>query len=644
MRRKIISAMVLAGIISGCGGSGGGDDGGSWARLTEENAVIAASSLETLEQPVAMSNFIITALHQLGAEDGQVSGTCNYVYDSEDGHYVAKLKDHVLTVDFSGCAVSGLEVITGVAKAEFSALRKSGQYLEFAGELEADKLLYDHYGEQYTVSYQAHINQKIESAHKVSFHMTLAGDEAIRTNGVPFYFHHSEVIKVLDYNQGAFISTAKADISHPATFKGELALRTPAPLTGKINGYPTEGRYEVRGAGNDVASVTPGSTNYWAKINVSIGRGQDNVEVAWSDMMSGAIVAFPSRRGTNIGDFNFLLVEHKRWYFPEQSPLTPKSSEHPLRPVQSLLVVPAPQPEDLVNTELYNDYEAKYLSDEMYTVTADGPWVTVRFLEDLPVDRTFTLLLNDRYDLHYAEFQFDTKETFEIQVTADQVIKNNNLFTLGAVKVTDEKQPYSITWTQTAGDKDITVNQINSTQATVDPDEMTPGQVYSFNAEIIDPFGRESEANVALVVEDPVKGSSYLSIETDSLYAAAPSLSKFYVVNSIGSISDTDIDIANDHRESSNNAFSLQASGMSGGYADSSQGDTVHLYTDDGHYWASNCYQPTMQAEVLENEWIDEGTDSEGRPLGYQKRALDFTITCDGGTLKGKLRNNSLID
>lgn len=640
MRIKLISVVWLTGIITGCGGESGDSNG--LTALNQQNAVVSANSLEMLEHPIAMSNFIISALHQLKVSNGEVTGGCNATLDNT-GSYFAKLNDRVLSIELNDCDITGKEKISGSATARFSHLTKSGQYLEFDGELETGQLQYDDYGEQYTVSYSAHLVQAIESPHKVKLNMTLSGNESILINGVPFFFENSNATKVLDYNLGTYAVTAKADISSPATFNGKLALRTPAPLSGAIEQYPTAGHYEIRGANNDAVSVSPGSTGDWAKITVNASGVVENTEVSWSHMMSGAIVAFPSRRGISTGDFYRPVSADEHWYFPEQSPPTLKTAEHPLRPIHTLFVVPAPEPEDLLDAELDNTYQSTHLSDEMYKISANGPWVTVRFLDDLPVDSTFSMSLKDHEGNYFANYSFDTKETFEVSVTKDQVIQSHELFLLEPIKVTDDSQSFSIDWSQSFGDKTITINQINTKQASIDPSEMTPGNVYRFKAQITDPFGRKSSSEVALIVEDPVKGSSYFSIETNSQYRPDPNVSIFNVIKSSGAINNKNTEIRSIDDSGFEHSYALIADGLNNGYVDKSMGNSFYLETS-GKTWTYNCSHSTLQLDVLQDEWVDEGIDSEsGRLSGYQKLALDFTITCDGGTLAGKIRSNSLI-
>ncbi|MCG7584342.1 hypothetical protein [Photobacterium sp. OFAV2-7] len=643
MRIKLIVLAGLTGIFSGCGGGGDSSNGGGNAltALNQQNAVVAAKSFETFEHPMAMSNLIISALHQLGANNGKVSGECNSTLD-HIGSYSVTLSDRVLSIDLKDCDITGRETITGSATAKFSQLTKSGQYLEFSGDLETGKLQYDRYGEQYTLSYSAHIAQTIESAHTTKLTMTLNGNESVVVNEVPMFFNNGATTKIIDYNQGTYAVTTKADISAPASFSGKLALRTPEPLKGVIEQYPTSGQYEIRGANSDVISVGPGSTIYWANVSVNVNGVKENTDVDWSSMMSGAVFAFPSRRGTKTGDFTRIANADERWYFPHQSPAIAKTAEQPLRPVQTLYVAPAPEPRDLLDAELFDSYHSITLSDDIYNISADGPWVTVRFLKDLSVDSDYSLSLRDHEGRHYASYTFDTKETFEVSVTKDQIINSNEPVLLEPIKVTNESQPFSIKWSQSWGDKTITVNQINATQAAIDPREMTPGHIYRFKAQITDPFGRESSSDVALMIEDPITGRSYLSLETDSLYTPDPNVSLLYIVESSGDIKSNSADIRSID-DGWDDTYMLVAHELNNGYASSSMGNSFYL-NSEGKSWTYNCNDSALQLDELENQWVDEGTDSETRrPLGYQRLALNFTITCDGGTLTGKIRSHSLI-
>ncbi len=642
--RRIIPVVMLAGVLAGCGGGGSGDE--NQARISEENYIVAANSLEILEQPVALSNFFISTLHQLNITNGTLTGEC--LYDSNGtGSFTAELKDKSLQVAFTNCDVEGLGDISGMATATFNSLVKSDHYLEFDGEISTSDLRHSSNEGPYTASYSAHISQKLTSPHKVNFSMALTGDEAIIYNDVPFYFRKSEISKTLDYNLGDYVTTVRANLSLPSAFKGELLLRTTTPLSGHIRQYPAKGGYEVQGSHGDYVAVNSNSSSHLANAEVHVAQAQEQVEITWDTMMSGAAIAFPARRGMSTGEFDIFGSKITRKAYPEQSPAVVKSSEQPLRPTQTLLLMPAPSREDLVNAELRNNYESSVVSSDKYTITANGPWVTVRVIDDLAVDRDFTLQLKDRDDRYYAEFQFDTKEAFEIQVTKDQVIPSDALFTLGPIKVADNTKPFSINWTQLNGDKDITVKSVNSTQATIDPTEMTPGEIYEFQAEITDPFSRTTRTNVALSVDDPVKGNSYLSVKTDSTYFTSPNRNELYIVKAGGNITDNEVEVRNDNNGSNNNAFSLHVTGLDNGFASSKDGDTVAFNTIEDH-WTYNCEQSSLQLQFLQNEQVEEGLNKDGRLISYQKLALDFTITCEGagqtGTLTGKLRSNSNID
>lgn len=648
--RRIVPTVMLAGVLAGCGGGGSDSGDENQARISKENYIVAANSFEILEQPVALSNFFISTLHQLSVTNGKLTGDC--LFDSNGtGSYTAELKDKSLQIAFIKCDVEGLGDISGMATATFNSLVKSDPYLEFDGDINIDDLRHTSDEGPYTASYSAHISQKITAPHKVNFSMALTGDESIIYNDVPFYFRKSEIRKTLDYSLGDYVTTVSANLSLPSAFKGELLLRTTTPLSGHIRQYPAKGRYEVQGSHGDYVAVNASHSSHLANAEVHVAEAQERVEITWDTVMSGAAIAFPSRRGMSTGEFDIYGSEITRKSFPEQSPAVVKSSEHPLRPIQTLLVMPTPEPEDLVNAELRNNYESAVVPSDKYTITANGPWVTAWVIDDLAVDRDFTLQLKDRDDRYYAEFQFDTKQAFEIQVTKDQVILSDVPFTLDPIKVTDETKSFSINWTQLSGDKDIKVKSINSTQATVEPVEMTPGEIYEFQAEITDPFDRVTKTRVNLSVDDPVKGNSYLSVKTDSAYFTSPNRNELFIVKAGGNITDTEIEVRNANNGSNNNAFSLHATGLEDGFASSKEGDTVAFNTIKD-YWTYNCEHTTLQLQVLQNEEVDEGVNNDGRRICYQKLALDFIITCEGagqtgtliGTLTGKLRSNSNID
>ncbi|AJR06068.1 hypothetical protein C9J03_23055 [Photobacterium gaetbulicola] len=646
MKNKLLTMAVLVGLINGCGG-GGGVGSKEGATLSKESAEVAAISLETLEQPVAMSNFIISVLHQLSAKEGKISDDCN-TSSSEIGSFSASLIDSVLTIELNECDITGKEKITGSVTATFDSLSKQGQYLEFKGELDTGVLNYDQYGQQYTIKYNASVTQELESSHQVKLTMALGGNEAIYVNEIPLYFSNSEVVKVLDYMLGTYSATAYADITAPHIFKGSLALRTSEALQGNILRYPTRGKYEIHGANGSYASVSPGSTDDWAKIEES--GSSDYVEVSWSDMTSGAIIAFPSRRASAPGEFNSYYVSDEPKLYSNQSPEVVKTADNPLKPEQTLLIIPAPTPDQLTNSEFYNRYDYSTISPDDYSVTADGPWVTVRVLKDLPVDANFTLRLLNGDGVDYASVDFNTEEVYEISVNQDQVIRDLAPFTLKPVKVTDESKNFTVSWTQIVKDDQIEVNQNNATEATIDPSEMTPGEIYKFKAEITDPFGREFIHVVSLMVEDPLKGNSYISYETDHLWRD-PNESYIKVIESAGNITSSDAYIANvyDNGYNLSESYSLNVDNMTNGYVykdyygPNTTGD--FSFSIDGSSLTSNCMESSIQLDVLENEMVHEGANSEtGNPIEYQKLAVDFTITCESGTLTGKIRSNSLVE
>lgn len=478
MNFKLLATSVLVGLISGCGGGGGGADasgssGGS-AALDAQSAAVAANSLETLEQPVAMTNFIISVLHQLSVTDGAISGDCQ-TNASEAGTFSARLTGSTLSLALDNCDITGKEQITGEATVTFEQLSKHGQYLEFAANIATDVLEYDHNGQRFSVKYDASITQELMTDHNIKLTARLNNDEAITVDGTPIFFHQSEVVRELDYLTGRYSASAYANISAPQIFDGTLSLRTSSPLQGTILQYPTAGKYTIYGANGSYASVSPGSTRYWAKIEAS-GSGE-SIDVSWSDMTSGAIIAFPSRRAVFPGEFGSDYRPDEQRLFVNQSPNLNQSAQHPLQPEQTVLIIPEPQPEQLADSHFYNRYDYSTVSPDNYVVTADGPWVTVKMLEDLPVDADYTLEFPNLAGGVFTWLEFNTHQTFEVSVTEDQIIEDLSPFTLKPVDVTGDSGSYSVAWSQIVKDHSIEVNQINPTEATIDPSMMQTGEI-----------------------------------------------------------------------------------------------------------------------------------------------------------------------
>ncbi|MGR5346382.1 hypothetical protein [Vibrio mediterranei] len=651
MNFKLLATSVLVGLISGCGGGGGGADasgssGGS-AALDAQSAAVAANSLETLEQPVAMTNFIISVLHQLSITDGVISGDCQ-TNASEAGTFSAQLTGSTLSLALDNCDITGKEQITGEATVTFDHLSKHGQYLEFAANIATDVLEYDHNGQRFTVKYDASITQALMTDHNIKLTARLNNDEAITVDGTPIYFHRGEIVKELNYLTGSYSAAAHADITAPQIFDGTLSLRTSSPLQGTILQYPTAGKYTIYGANGSYASVSPGSTRYWAKIEAS-GSGE-SIDVSWSDMTSGAIMAFPSRRAVFPGEFGSDYRPDEQRLFVNQSPNLSQSAQHPLQPEQTVLIIPAPQPEQLADPYFYNRYDYSTVSPDNYVVTTDGPWVTVKMLKDLPVDADYMLEFPNLIGGIFTWLEFNTHQTFEISVTEDQIIEDLSPFTLKPVDVTGDSSNYSVAWSQIVKDHSIEVNQISPTEATIDPSMMLTGEIYKFQAQITDPYNRVSTHVVSLMVEDPVKGRSFVSYDTDQNWRD-PNQHYMKVIESNGYITSSDAYISNlaDSGYNLRETFTLQLTNMTHGYVykgyNGSNSDSDFYFSVDGNTLNYNCMKSSVYLDVLEDDVVVEGVNSEtGAPNEYHKLAANFTITCDSGTLNGKIRSNSHIE
>lgn len=646
MKHSIVPILILTSSIAGCGGGGGSSSGGNTsggnsdtlAQLSQQNAIFAANSLETLEQPVALSNVVISVLHQLNLEDGTTTAEC--LFDSNGtGTYTATLNNQTLSITFNSCNVEGLGDITGQTTATFSSLQKNNHYLEFEGDISTVDLKHTADGNPYTASYGAHIQQTITSENNVEYRMSLTGDESISINGAHLYFKDNEIVRSLNYNQGTYSMTAKANLSQPDQFDGDIWLRTTLPLSGYIRSYPTAGHYEIQGANGDKVVVSPNYSNI-AEIDINIQGVRDIQNVSWTDMMLGSAISFPARQGIKSGDIfdNF----SKRWYFNEQSPKIKHTNSNPLQPSQTILVMPAPAPQDLKNIELRKSSLGELLQDDMYTISADGPWVTINFTKDLEVDNSYNVMLFDESYNHYASFDFDTTLAFNIEVTQDQLLTEMSPFTLGITQVSDASAPIAIEWSHVSGGMHfIPVKKLSATTASIDPQDMEPGEIYVFLAKITDPYNRKTESRVNLTVKDPINGNSYLSIETDSTYPKLANQNVTIVQDSTSAITATSLKVENAFNSNDDNDFLLDVSGLYNNYVNTNIGNKIDLKTNNLD-WAYYCNTKTMQLEVLENEQVEE--QKETYVDYYQKVALDFTINCDSGTLKGKYRHRSTIE
>ncbi|USD67407.1 hypothetical protein [Vibrio sp. SCSIO 43136] len=633
---KQLLPIALLSALTGCGGGGGESD--SAVPLSERSAAVAANSLETLELPMAMSNLATSLLHQLDLQPGTISGTCLLQYNGRYGTYSAEFSGSELSITIDNCTNHPYEeMVTGRVKLTFSKLSQQGQYLEFDSKIEAELVQDNAVSGLYNIDYVAQVSQAIEANHQVKTSMTLGEEETIYVDHIPIHFVNGSIERHLDYMTGHYSATAYANITAPDLFEGTLSLRTSSPLEGKIMSYPSSGKYTIYSDKGGYAAVSA-SSGYWAKIEAS-GTSQ-TVDVFWSNMTSGAILAFPARQGISSGEFSSPSNYPK--IYSNQSTQMVMASDTPLRPTQTILMIPAPAIGIKDKSYLRNTSSYETVPKEDYQLEVDGPWITFTMLKDLPVDDRFGLSFVDNEDRHVGTIYIETqKAPLEVTVTADQVLTDLSTFTLKATKVGDSSQSFSIDWTQVAGINTLDLTKINSTEASFEPSQMTPGEIYTFLADITDVYGRKTKANVFLMREDPVKGSSYISYQTDEKWFNQPNTSKMKVIETRAQFDGSKLEI-NSTTSDWNNNFSLGAEGVHNGYIyiDDFTNKNHFLYFNlDGWSMLYNCTSKSMQMDVIEHEVITEPT----YPFEYHKLAIDFTLRCEDGSMTGKIRSNSQI-
>lgn len=152
------------------------------------------------------------------------------------------------------------------------------------------------------------------------------------------------------------------------------------------------------------------------------------------------------------------------------------------------------------------------------------------------------------------------------------------------------------------------------------------------------------------MVEDPVKGRSFVSYDTDQNWRD-PNQHYMKVIESNGYITSSDAYISNlaDSGYNLRETFTLQLTNMTHGYVykgyNGSNSDSDFYFSVDGNTLNYNCMKSSVYLDVLEDDVVVEGVNSEtGAPNEYHKLAADFSITCDSGTLNGKIRSNSHIE
>lgn len=637
---------ILIGGLAACGGGGedgsnpldGGVDDGNKAGFSEENFVVAANSLEILEQPMALNNFVISILHHLDAKSGTTVDECLF-NSSGTGDYQAVLNEDALEINLTSCDIEGLGQVTGTISVAFSSLEKANNYLTFNAILNAPQLSYSYEGQAFSLGFDASISQSLISSHQIKQSLSLIGNEAISFNDVPFYFKDSNLTKQLDYTTGDYSLTFSARFSLPSAFEGEMDLSTSHPIAGKINHYPESGRFVVSGGFGDFIAISPYHLDAsMAEVELQVSGQNETVEVMWQDVMSGSAVAFPARQGIDTGEWGNpgFTGDAGHWHYENQSPKVHYPNGNSLQPTVRFLVMPAPAAEDLNNVEIFNSYESDLVPNEHYQISADGPWVTIDFINNLPVDRSFMTTLYAEDGNHFVSYSFNTNKAFDVIVTTDQFISVDQDFILSPTSSSHPDTDYSIDWTLIDGDKDITVTRLDSTRAQITPSEMTEGRNYTFLASITDPYSRVSTQTVTLSTEPSNGERSYLELILGPNYYTSPSQTLLFLSESSGSISEELLSIQG---EQNNLWFSVNPF-IDGAANSRENGANIHLSVG-GQSWTYHCYDKSIQVSVLENETVDLGINEEGQLAQYQKLALDFELECDGAYLSGKLRNRS---